>query len=154
MNPFSIACKNNEWLYSVVRISSPLIVSFHWIFDFSYFISLLMKSTIRGNIVGIYYKEVGLFLCFFLEVAYFNYIWQLMPLSSVGEKFDFHLISTYLLELLGTEYLRKFNINFYLPLTFICTLAALKQSSEKQEIRKEMVEMLKYDSVRKRRAGT
>ena len=77
-----------------------------------------------------------------------------MPLNSVGEKFDFHLISTYLLELLGTEYLRKFNINFYLPLTFICTLAALKQSSEKQEIRKEMVEMLKYDSVRKRRAGT
>ena len=65
-----------------------------------------------------------------------------MPLGSVEEKFDIHLISTYLLELLVAEYLPKFNINFCLPLTFTCTLAGLKKYSKKKEIEKEMVEML------------
>ena len=45
-----------------------------------------------------------------------------MSLSSVGEKFELCLTSTYLLELFVAEYIREININFYLSLMFICTL--------------------------------
>ena len=45
-----------------------------------------------------------------------------MSLSSVGEKFELCLISTYLLKLFVAEYIREININFCLSLMFICTL--------------------------------
>ena len=45
-----------------------------------------------------------------------------MSLSSVGEKFELCLTSTYLLELFVAEYIREININFYLSLMFIYTL--------------------------------
>ena len=67
-------------------------------------------------------------------------------MGSTGEKFELHLISTYLLELFVTDYLREITINFYLSLMYPCTLAALK------DIEKEMVEVFKYDSDRRKKA--
>ena len=63
-----------------------------------------------------------------------------MPLGSV---------EIYLSELLVAAYLREININFYLSLMFICISAAMKKSSKK----KEMVEVLKYASGRRKKAG-
>ena len=78
-----------------------------------------------------------------------------MPLESVGAKFELYRISTYLLEFLVAEYLREININIYLSLMFICTLAALKKSSKNKEtvIEREMVEVFKYASERRKKAG-
>ena len=78
-----------------------------------------------------------------------------MPLESVGAKFELYPISTYLLEFLVAEYLREININIYLSLMFICTLAALKKSSKNKEtvIEREMVDMFKYASERRNKVG-
>ena len=69
-----------------------------------------------------------------------------MPLGSV---------EIYLSELLVAAYLREININFYLSLMFICISATMKKSSKKKEmeIEKEMVEVLKYASGRRKKAG-
>ena len=64
-------------------------------------------------------------------------------------------VEIYLSELLVAAYLREININFYLSLMFICISAAMKKSSKKKEmeIEKEMVEVLKYASGRRKKAG-
>ena len=70
-------------------------------------------------------------------------------------EFELYLASILLLELLAAEYLCEINIIFYFSLMFICTLAALKKSSKKKETEteKEMVNVLKYASDRRKKAG-
>lgn len=71
-----------------------------------------------------------------------------MSLSSVGEKFELCLTSTYLLELFVAEYIREININFYLSLMSLCTSCIEKVFEEKKrEIEKEIVEGFIYASV-------
>ena len=60
------------------------------------------------------------------------------------------LISFYLLDLLVVEYLLEININFYLSFMFICTLASLKESSQKK-IEKEIIEVFKHASDRRKK---
>ena len=78
-----------------------------------------------------------------------------MPVISVGEKLELYSISTYPLELLIAEYLRETNISFYLSVMFICFLAALKKLLKKKEteIEREVVEVFKYTSDRRKKAG-
>ena len=78
-----------------------------------------------------------------------------MPVISVGEKLELYSISTYPLELLIAEYLRETNIIFYLSVMFICFLAALKKLLKKKEteIEREVVEVFKYTSDRRKKAG-
>ena len=78
-----------------------------------------------------------------------------MPVISVGEKLELYSISTYPLELLIAEYLRETNISFYLSVMFICFLATLKKLLKKKEteIEREVVEVFKYTSDRRKKAG-
>ena len=77
-----------------------------------------------------------------------------MSLGSAGEKFELCITSTYLVEFIAAEYFREIDITSYLSLMFIRTLTALKKSSKKKEteIQKEMVEVLKYASDRRKKA--
>ena len=78
-----------------------------------------------------------------------------MLLGSAEGKFELYLISTYLLEVLVAGSLRGIKINFYLSLMFIYILSALKKLSKKKEtkIEKGMVQVLKYASDRRKKAG-
>ena len=77
-----------------------------------------------------------------------------MALISVWEEFSLNSIFIYRLELLVADCLRVININFCLSLMFICLLLAFKKSSKKKEtaIEKEIAEMFKYASDRRKKA--
>ena len=93
--------------------------------------------------------------CLILLIVLFVLLMQLMLLGSAEGKFELYLISTYLFEVLVAGYIVGIKINFYLSLMFICTLTALKKLSKKKEteIEKGMVQMLKYPSDRRKKAG-
>ena len=68
--------------------------------------------------------------------------------GSVWEKFELHLTSTCLLELLAAEYLRETNIS-----SFISHLWCLEKVFEKGKRRKkEIVEVLQQTSYRRKRS--
>ena len=72
--------------------------------------------------------------------------------GSVWEKFELHLTSNCLLELLATEYLRE-TISFYISFMVICSLDALKKFSKLKEVRIKMETIAWHKAHCKKRWG-
>ena len=138
-----IAYNNDEQRHFVLCVSSQTLISLLHECRFFLFLSLLLFFSVQStSYQGI---DVSFSILLIKRWSCFQ-----VPKRSFGsvqfvKKFELHLISKCIIELLAAENLCEINISiYYISLIVFCFLDALKKSSKKKEmgIEKEKVRLL------------